>query len=66
MTKGELIREIKKHKDKHGVEYKYCRVAGGRMLLESAPLGNLFGMYNSLVSRKPKEEKAVQLEFAFK
>ena len=76
MTKGELIREIKKYCDSTGKPYSHINVLGGRVTLEQAPQANLFYMYKRITGTKKKEVMVVvnpakpvstekQLEFTF-
>lgn len=71
LSRGELIREIKKHNDKNGQPYTHIWTKSGRTKIEDAPEGNLFYCYLRVTGKMKKEVKKTlkskehQLEFNF-
>jgi hypothetical protein len=66
MSKEEMIREIKKHKDRNGNFYSYVKITGGKVLLEDAPNRFIWAMYERVKNIPVNSVSNQQMEFNFK
>ena len=64
ISKGQMVVELKKHKDKNGHYYSHCWTKTGRTRLEDAPEANVFCMYNRICLTGRKAQREEQLTFS--